>query len=121
MFCLFKELFVFVLAHLLFAPFYYITHRPTSLSLFSIFFCLVHKGLKLNLCCKGRSAVVGYAQAGYAVLSLDSTHQPADNRPRHASKWHGIDNARGPFFYQFNAFADTEDSFTLEGGGARRL
>jgi hypothetical protein len=74
MFSLFEKLFVLVLAHLLFSPFYYVPHRLTSFVLFPIFFYLVHKGLKLNFCCKRFCAVIRNAQAGYAVLSLETSH-----------------------------------------------
>ena len=93
MFSFFEKLLVFVLAHFLLTPFYNVPHTLTSFALFSIFFCLIHKGLKLNFRCERFSPVIRNAQTGYAILSLDSTHQPADNSPWHASERHGIDNA----------------------------
>ena len=74
MFSFLEKLFVFVLAHFLLAPFYNVPHTLTSFALFSIFFSLVHEGLKLNFYRERFSPVIRNAQTGYAVLSLDSTH-----------------------------------------------
>ena len=92
-FGLLEQFFMFMLAHLFLAPFYNITHTLTSFELFPIFFCLIHKGFKLNFRCKRFSPVIRDTQTGDAVLSFEPSHQSADNRPRHATEGHGTDNA----------------------------
>jgi len=105
-----------MLTHLLLTPFYNVPHRLTSFALCFCILCLIHKGFKLNFRCERFGPVIRDTQAGDAILSLESTHQPADDCPWHAAEGHGIDDACCSFFDQLYAFTYTEDRLTLEGG-----
>ncbi len=59
--------------------------------------------------------IIGHVENGKIVVLLAiSLEERADNRSRHACKWHHVDDPAGPLLTEVNGFPDTEYRLSLE-------
>ena len=77
--------------------------------------CLVHKGLKLYIKCRGFSTVIRDADARDPVIPGDPPHNCGDDCTRHTAEGHRINNTRCSLLDQVNALADAQEEYMPSG------